>query len=136
AKNTRARHLQARVLFLDKAAKLLAEQQFSAPNESSSSKDDASPKHYNTGLPVVLASHLHTVAKRGQIRVDANVKRGFCKTCATPLLEGKTSATRVENASKQSKKPWADVETITCLRCGTKKRFPVKAQRQKKKSQR
>lgn len=126
------KHLQARVTFLDQAAKLLANQQFTS--KDSTFQDENTTRH--TGLPLYLASQLRVVAKRSQLQVGREVKRGICKTCATPLLPGKTSLAERENRSKDGKKPWADVDTVTCLNCGTKKRFPVGATRQKRKSQR
>lgn len=139
AKTSKAKHLQARVTFLEQAAKLLAEQQFTKQAESAPSlQNDASLQSLisNTGLPLMLASHLHTVSKRTQVRVGAAAKRSFCKVCSTPLLEDKTCLTKIENASKNGKRHLADIETVTCLNCGTKKRFPIGAHRQLKKAKR
>ena len=130
------RHLQARVAFLEQAAKLLANQQFTTQECTFQTDDTTKPHSPNTGLPLYLASQLRVVAKRSQIQVGKDVKRGICKTCSTPLVKDKTSLAERENRSKDGKKPWADVDTITCLNCGTQKRFPVGATRQRRKSQR
>jgi ribonuclease P protein subunit RPR2 len=47
-----------------------------------------------------------------------------------------TSETRIENKSRAEKKSCADVLVIRCRNCHTEKRFPVGAQRQKKKADR
>ncbi|KAF4549928.1 RNAse P Rpr2/Rpp21/SNM1 subunit domain-containing protein [Elsinoe fawcettii] len=144
SKGPKARHLQARVAYLDRAAKLLAGQQF-----SSSATEQVSPKTpgvqqataggssaNNTGLPLLFSSHMRTVAKRGQVRIAQEVKRSLCKICNTPLLEGKTCSSRIENASKGGNKPQADVKTVECMNCGGVKRFPGGVKRQAKRSQR
>lgn len=128
AKAAKAKHLQARVTFLDQAAKLLASR--SVPETASQSSVGSSTPA--KGLPLLLSAHMRTVAKRSQIRLSGDVKASICKTCCTPLLHGNTSSTYTENASKGAKKPWADVSIVECLNCGTKKRFPIGATRQKK----
>ncbi|KAF2227215.1 hypothetical protein BDZ85DRAFT_467 [Elsinoe ampelina] len=163
SKGAKSRHLQARVTFLDRAAKLLAAQQFTIPTNvarttplpdtpSTTAQDDSTttipqtavtntttndtPQIPNTGLPLLLSSHMRTVAKRGQVRIAQDVKRSICKICSTPLIEDKTSSTRIENASTGGRKAHADVKVVECLNCGGLKRFPIGARRQAKRSQR
>lgn len=128
AKTAKAKHLQARVMFLDQAAKLLASQTVDNPAPQFN-VGQSQPR----GVPLLLSSHMRSVAKRSQIRLSTNIKRSMCKTCSTPLLDGKTCSTRIENTSQGGKKAWADNEVIECLNCGAKKRFPIGATRQKKK---
>lgn len=134
AKEKKSKHLQARVKFLDQAAKLLAERQLSSPKVSTKTANQ--PPASTTGLPLLLTSHLRTVSKRGQLRIDQDIKRSICKTCSTPLLDCKTSVDKIENDSKRGAKPHADVRVVECLNCGTKKRFPIGARRQLRKTQR
>ncbi|KAG8629367.1 hypothetical protein KVT40_003232 [Elsinoe batatas] len=163
SKGAKSRHLQARVTFLDRAAKLLAAQQFTASinvvrstkipdapnnaahaNHTGTLQDTATtdttandtPQSTNTGLPLLLSSHMRTVAKRGQVRIAQDVKRSICKICSTPLIENKTSSTRIENTSTGERKAHADVKVVECLNCGGVKRFPIGARRQAKRSQR
>lgn len=137
-KESKAKHLQARVKFLDQASRLIAEQQFSSTSAESSISDIAAHDKDadNLGLAVFLGSHLRKVAKRSQVRIDKVTKRRVCKVCSTPQLENKSAITTLENSSTGRSKPWADVETITCLNCGTQKRFPTGARRQLKRAQR
>jgi ribonuclease P protein subunit RPR2 len=83
-----------------------------------------------------LARHLMTnfraTSLKSQIRVSPAIKHTICKFCDSLLIEGKTSTSLVENRSKGSRKPWADVLVIRCDTCGGVKRFPVQAERQKR----
>jgi len=137
AKTSKAKHLQARVSFLEQAAKYLAGQTFVNPAQPSDASDtkDASEARSNMGGALLLVSQLRTVAKRSQIRLDRNTKRSVCKICSTPFTTA-TSTTSIVNVSKGKAKPWADVQTITCLNCSVIKRFPVGATRQKKRASR
>lgn len=83
-----------------------------------------------------LVSDLKSVAQRSQIRLSPDVKHSLCKRCNAPLIQGKTSRTRIENHSKNASKPWAEYNVIECLLCSAVKRFPTKAPRQAKKSTR
>lgn len=89
--------------------------------------------------PALLTSHLKSIARRSQIRLQPATKHQICKRCSNLLIEGKTSTKFVENLSKRSKdfpngKPWANVLVVECGFCGARKRWPVGAQRQRKKS--
>lgn len=64
------------------------------------------------------------------------MKRSICKVCSTPLMPDTTSKTRIENKSRAGKKSCADVLVIQCQNCNAEKRFPVGAQRQKRKVER
>ncbi|KAJ4297468.1 hypothetical protein N0V90_005359 [Kalmusia sp. IMI 367209] len=86
--------------------------------------------------PKGKGSDLHTVSRKGQVRLSSDLKRSVCRICNTVLIPGRTATQRIENESRGGKKPWADVLVIECTLCGSKKRFPVGAQRQKKKAER
>lgn len=83
-------------------------------------------------MPRKLLTDLRAVAQKSQIRISPAIKRTICKYCDTLLVDGHTCSSTVENRSKGGKKPWADVLVIKCHTCGRTKRFPVNAQRQKR----
>lgn len=77
-----------------------------------------------------LLSDLRCVSQKMQIRLSPAMKHAICKRCDTMLLEGSTCTAKVENKSKNGKKPWADVLVRICSNCGCERRFPVNADRQ------
>lgn len=83
-----------------------------------------------------LLAHLRAVSRRTQIRLTPDIKRSICKRCDALLVPGSTSTITVENRSRNRNKPWADVSVVTCIACGTAKRFPVQAERQSKRQMR
>ena len=88
------------------------------------------------GAPLHLSAHLTQVARKSQIRLAPEVKHSICKRCGTIQMEGSTCTKLTENSSKGGKKRHADVLVQKCGVCGAKKRWPVGALRQRKKSQR
>jgi len=88
------------------------------------------------GLPLHLASHLKQIALKSQIHLHTNVKHTICRTCCTVLVDGETCTKRMENLSLGGMKPHADVLVMECTVCSAAKRFPVSAERQKRKGQR
>lgn len=135
AKGAANRHLQARLTYLEKASKYLAQQQYGHNGQTSANHNEAinAPTH---GLPQLLSSHLRSVSLKSQIRLPQDVKRSICRRCDTPLIGSSTSDVTIENHSKDKAKPWAEIRVITCRSCGTKKRFPIGAKRQSKKKDR
>lgn len=132
------RHLHARTTFLYQAATYLT---LHATAEPSQAVDPATaqPPESNQAASahaLRLASHLRAVSLKGQVRLSADIKRSMCKTCNAILVPGRTATQALENKSKGAKKPWADVLEVGCRNCGSKKRFPVGATRQQKKSKR
>ncbi|KAF2257075.1 Rpr2-domain-containing protein [Trematosphaeria pertusa] len=143
AKGVPNKHLHARSTFLYQAATYLTLHAGSAPKTTERdtlanqmSHSDESVAQGYSGLALQLGSHLHTVSRKGQVRLSVHLKRSMCKSCNAVLIPGRTSSHRIENGSKGQKKPWADVLVIECTLCGGNKRFPVGAQRQPKKSER
>ncbi|KAF1977933.1 Rpr2-domain-containing protein [Bimuria novae-zelandiae CBS 107.79] len=130
------KHLHARTTFLYQAATYLT-LRAGAPEQShiESAKSGNVPQS-RSGLALQMASDLHTVSRKGQVRLSSELKRSICKTCYTSLIPGRTATQTIENDSRGGKKPWADVLVMACTVCGTKKRFPVGAKRQLKKSKR
>jgi ribonuclease P protein subunit RPR2 len=72
-----------------------------------------------------LLTDLRAVSLKAQLRLSPAMKNCICKKCNIMLVEGSTSATVIENKSKDGKKPWADVLVRKCISCGLEKRFPV-----------
>lgn len=123
------KHLHARIAYLHQAATHLALQ---APPVT-----HTDPSHLQQhGLPLLLAAQLQAVSQKAQIRLSHDMKRSICKVCSTPLIPHTTSETRIENKSRAEKKSCADVLVIQCRNCRAAKRFPIGAQRQKKKAER
>ena len=93
-------------------------------------------KSSSGGLPLHLSSHLSQVARKAQIRLAPGVKHSICKRCGTIQIEGETCKKSTENLSKGREKRHADVLVQECKVCGAKKRWPVGAKKQRKKSER
>jgi ribonuclease P protein subunit RPR2 len=79
-----------------------------------------------------LISDLRSVSLKVMIRISPTMKHSICKNCDTMLIDRFTCTKHVENRSKGGKKPWADVLVLTCNTCGSEKRFPTGAERQKR----
>ncbi|KAH8705604.1 RNAse P Rpr2/Rpp21/SNM1 subunit domain-containing protein [Talaromyces proteolyticus] len=83
-------------------------------------------------LPRQYISHMRGVSRKTQQRLSIETKRTFCKRCDLILIPGVTCTEEIQNASKDRKKPWADVLVIRCSGCETEKRFPQSDRRSKK----
>jgi ribonuclease P protein subunit RPR2 len=140
------RHIYNRASYMYQAATYLASQQHrpspNATTESSAVSDNEhsaqtkSKTQHETmqNMSRQMLSSMRAVTLKGQIRQSPALKRTICKFCDTLMVEGQTCTSIVENASKGGKKPWADVLKIKCNSCGNIKRYPVGAQRQKRRS--
>ena len=84
------------------------------------------------GLSRHLVTHMRAITLKSHVRLSHEMKHSLCKRCDTLLVPGSTSQCSIENQSKGRKKPWADVYVTQCLKCGTRKRFPVGSKRQPK----
>ncbi len=87
-------------------------------------------------LPRRFIADLRSVSQKAQIRLSPEMKHTICKNCDTLLVDGSTCTNEVENRSREAKKPWADVLLRKCKTCGSETRFPLTAQRQKRRPQR
>jgi ribonuclease P protein subunit RPR2 len=138
------KHLHARTTFLFQAATYLTLQasangQTPRNEENYSEEVPGIDKSSGKGHPVAarhLGSHLRAVSHKGQVRLSASVKRSMCKVCSAILIPGQTATHVLQNESRGGKKPWADVLEVCCNICGSKKRFPVGATRQQRKTSR
>ena len=83
-----------------------------------------------------LVSDLRDVSLQAQLRMSPTMKHSICKNCDTLLIDGSTCTSEVENKSKGGKKPWADILLRRCNTCGLARRYPMAAERQKRRPQR
>ena len=137
--------LHSRVSYLYQAATYLAtQQQHSKENSSTDTRSEASsmtelePNSGSSLQPAArhLVSDLRNVSLKVQIRMSPDMKHSICKICSTVLIDGSSCTSEVENKSKGGKKPWADVLVRRCNACGSAKRFPMTAARQKRRPHR
>jgi ribonuclease P protein subunit RPR2 len=141
--------LHSRVSYLYQAAAYLASQQ----QHSTASTNDAQPREAkDTTMANIelenkseqnsqaaarhLISDLRAVTLKVQLRMSPAMKHSLCKNCDTMLIDGTTCSNEVENRSKGGKKPWADVLVRKCNTCGSARRFPLAAERQKRRPHR
>ena len=87
-------------------------------------------------LAAYLASHIRTIGLKSKTKVSREVKRTICKRCSSVLIPGKTSKVRMQNLSKKSKKPWADMLIVQCNLCTMEKRYPIGMERHAKQAKR
>lgn len=143
SKGATHKHLRSRIKFLHQASAYLLSSSGDR-REDSANKDpqdpalDESREACTHGIDTPgsmnsrrLLSHLRAVSLKSQIRLNPEVKHSICKRCNIHLIEGQTCVKSVENSSKGENKPWADVLVVECKSCGTKKRFPSGAKREK-----
>lgn len=83
-----------------------------------------------------LVSELRSVSLKTQIRLSPQIKHSICKSCSTILIDGLTCSNLIENKSKGSKKPWADILIKRCHVCDSVKRFPISTQKQERREAR
>jgi ribonuclease P protein subunit RPR2 len=129
-------HLHARLAFLQRAAKVLEEQQHAGGNDQQSAQgsltnvereNEATAGLFDSksnALARELSSHTTSIMRKTKLRITPEIKRTICKKCSSKLIEGHSSVSEMENNSRDGKKPWADVLLVTCLSCGMEKRFP------------
>lgn len=137
------RHIYSRASYLHQAAHYLAtvpQQNNDEPRDndqhsaaSSATVTTQQQKKAAMNLSRQLVGDMKSVTLKTLIRQSPAMKRSVCKYCNTVQIEGQTCHSRVENASKGGKKPWADVLVIQCSTCQNVKRYPVDCPRQKRK---
>jgi ribonuclease P protein subunit RPR2 len=131
--------LHSRVSYLYQAAASLATQQqhsrvITTQNGQSTETTVNDPQTESPLKPASrrLVSDLRSVSLKVQMRMSPAMKHSICKNCDTMLIDGSTCTNEVENKSKGGKKQWADVLVRKCNTCGFEKRFPIGAERQKR----
>jgi ribonuclease P protein subunit RPR2 len=139
------KNLHSRVSYLYQAAAYLASQkpqsdpqkdpESAEPLTASRQSTDVSTKAHQAAARH-LVKDLRAVSQKSQMRISPAMKHSMCKSCDTMLVEGDTCISEVENRSKGSKKPWADVLVLKCTVCGSARRFPLGAERQKRRPHR
>ncbi|KAG8671537.1 hypothetical protein FPOAC1_004787 [Fusarium poae] len=145
SKSVQNRIIYSRASYLYQAASYLAQQQSSAGQDDLSKSSTSGQGHSASvrtkneqkalqNLSRQAVADLRAVTQKAQIRQSPAMKQTMCKFCDTLQIEGDTCISTVENASKEGRKPWADVLTVKCGTCGHVKRYPVSAPRQKRKA--
>jgi len=138
------RAIYSRISFLQQAAIFLsassAQQQpashSSAAAAASNPKSAGDSGPHLKGLARRLATDLRAVSLKTRIRLSPAAKQAVCKFCDSPLIEGQTCTSTVENRSRDGRKPWADVMGRKCHTCGHERRYPINAPRPKRKNER
>lgn len=105
-------------------------------NSTTVSAGQQATKKPLTNLSRVSIHQMRGVSLKTQTRLPIPVKRSYCKRCDTLFTPGVNCVYEISNASRERKKPWADVLVVRCLVCGTEKRFPQTERRSKKLSER
>jgi ribonuclease P protein subunit RPR2 len=139
------KNLHSRVSYLYQAAAYLASQkpqsepqkdpESGEPLTASRKSTDVSTKAHQAAARH-LVKDLRAVSQKSQMRISPAMKHSMCKSCDTMLVEGSTCISEVENRSKGVKKPWADTLVLKCTVCGSARRFPLGAERQKRRPHR
>ena len=96
----------------------------------------SNPFSANHAIARRLLTDMRSISLKTQIRLNTRLKRTLCKFCDTLQVEGTTCTSIVENESKGGQKPWADVLVCRCLTCGRAKRYPIGADRPKRRPER
>ncbi|KAJ3518150.1 hypothetical protein NM208_g14606 [Fusarium decemcellulare] len=144
-KGVQNRIIYSRASYLYQAATYLANQHRQQGQDASTKSLDENNQHSAStqitreqratqNMSRHAISSLRAVNLKAQIRQSPSVKQTICKFCDTLQIEGETCTSTVENASRGGRKPWADVLTIRCKTCANVKRYPISAQRQKRKA--
>ncbi|ODV89936.1 hypothetical protein CANCADRAFT_26551 [Tortispora caseinolytica NRRL Y-17796] len=102
---TKNRDKYARATFLHQAAQLSCNEGYEELSQM-----------YNLGM--------ENISKKSVLKISPHLKREVCKNCRITLNPGCSSTIRIENNSR-SEDVKCDVLTVTCRKCGTKKRFPI-----------
>lgn len=135
------KHLHARTNFLYQAATYLTLQtsamsMIGAEQTRPGTRLDELQTQSHSPVALQLGSDLQQVSRKAQLRLSIDLKRSMCKSCNSILVPGQTATQAIENLSKGGRKPWADVLILACNFCGSKKKFPIGASKQLKKSKR
>lgn len=125
------------ILSVDSGSVFKEEQDYLAGEESAGSGSGKARERSNlSNLPRQLITSLLTISQKAQVRLPSSAKHSICKRCHSVLILGSTATSQIENKSLGRKKAWAAVLVKTCNHCGTVKRFPVGAKRQRSKRER
>jgi ribonuclease P protein subunit RPR2 len=130
--------LHCRASYLYQAATYLATQKrhskaLASPATTAANNSQLSSKSVFDPASRRLVSDLRSISLKAQIRMSPAMKHSICKNCDTMLTDGSTCSIEIENKSKGGKKSWADVLVRKCNICGFTRRYPMAAERQKRK---
>lgn len=107
-----------------------------AAPEKVDEKQEATTTNHLPNLSRAYISNLRGVSLKTQLRLPRDVKRSFCKRCDTLLVPGVNCTEEIRNASRDGRKPWADVRVVRCTTCFTEKRYPQTERRGRKLAER
>ncbi len=88
------------------------------------------------GMARRLPTDMRSVSLKTRIRLTPAVKQSVCKFCDSVLVEGQSCTSSVENRSRGGSKPWADILVRKCHSCQWERRYPINAERPKRKTER
>jgi ribonuclease P protein subunit RPR2 len=133
--------IHSRVSYLYQAATYLQQQHsaVAADSQQDATEAESVVKEAIAALQPAsrrLTSDLRAVSLKAQQRMSPAMKRSICKSCDTLLVDGSTCTSQIENTSKGGRKPWADTLIRQCNTCGTFRRYPMAAERQRRRPQR
>ena len=127
------KNVRLRLAYLHQAATYF--HNIAAEQEQIGEADSESVTHpFKDAQTQRLVNQMKGVSRKAVIRLQKDVKRSLCKGCDAILEPSISSATWVQNDSRNGAKPWADVVTIRCTFCGTIKRFPTGTRKHKESS--
>ena len=110
-----------------------------SPSVAAPEKVDEKQEATTNNLPNLsraYISNLRGISLKTQLRLPQEVKRSFCKRCDTLLVPGVNCREEIRNASRDGRKPWADVRVVRCTTCFTEKRYPQAERRGRKLAER
>lgn len=67
---------------------------------------------------------------KAHVKPPRYIRRGYCRRCHVPLIPGLTARVRIQSEGKGSR------VVVTCLLCGWKRRYMIKASTLKRRSKR
>ncbi len=66
------------------------------------------------------------ISHKARIKLPIYIRRGFCRRCKVALIPGVTARIRLQSEGNGSR------VVVTCLLCGWKRRYMIKARREAK----
>ena len=66
------------------------------------------------------------LSHKARVKPPKYIRRGYCRRCKTPLIPGVTARYRIQSEGRGSR------VVVTCLLCGWRRRYMIKARRGRK----
>jgi len=78
-------------------------------------------------ISCIYGTHMTSIGKKLQLKMDPSIKRSLCKSCHGFLIVGVTSKVKIKNVqSRKGKKKTKKTQRWICLSCQFTKDFPLK----------